>query len=199
VSDALHLDTLAPAVRMRLMSAVVRPVDLERAVEDVFTQLQSRASLGIAISKAPLIPPGYARAMQATENVWREIDEEFGLMTSAEVAVAIGSKSQNRYLASALRRKGKLLGIRRLTAYRYPGFQFQSDGTIHPAISKLVSSMREGGWSRAIRGTSINRAPPMLQLATTLGPNEQQGRHRRNAFRRVIRNFTEASDSLYGW
>jgi len=148
MSDVFDADTLHSAVARRLRSAgVTAPVELERAVEDVLTQLQSRASLGIAISKAPTIPAGRARAMQATENVWREIEEEFGLLTSAEVAVAIGSKSQNRYLVSELRRKGKLLGIRRLNAYRYPGFQFQSDGTIHPAISKLVSSMREGGWS----------------------------------------------------
>jgi len=133
---------------MRLRSAgVTAPVELERAVEDVLTQLQSRASLGIAISKAPTVPAGYARALQATENVWREIDEEFDLLTSAEVAMAIGSKSQNRYLASALRKKGKLLGLRRLNAYRYPGFQFQPDGTIHPAISELVAAMHEGGWS----------------------------------------------------
>ena len=148
MSDVFDADTLHSAVARRLRSAgVTAPVDLERAVEDVLTQLRSRASLGIPVSKAPTVPAGYARALQATENVWREIEEEFGLLTSAEVAVAIGSKSQNRYLVSELQRKGKLLGIRRLNAYRYPGFQFQSDGTIHPTISKLVSLIREGSWS----------------------------------------------------
>jgi len=148
LSDVFDADTLHSGVARRLRSAgVTAPVELERAVEDVLTQLRSRASVGIAISKAPTVPAGYARALQASENVWREIEEEFGFLTSAEVAVAIGSKSQNRYLASELRRKGKLLGLRRLNAYRYPGFQFLSDGTIHPAIRDLMSAMHDGGWS----------------------------------------------------
>jgi len=148
MSDAFDANTLEPFVTARLRSAgVVTPVELERAVRDVLTQLRSKASLGTAISKAPVLPAGYARALQATDNVWRDIDEEFGLLTSAEVAKAIGAKSQNRYVVSDLRQKGKLLGVRRLNAYRYPGFQFKSDGTIHPAISDLASAMREGGWS----------------------------------------------------
>jgi len=101
MSDILDADTLHSALARRLRSAgVTAPVELERAVEDVLTQLRSRASIGIAIAKAPTVPAGYGRALQASENVWREIEEEFDFLTSAEVAVAIGSKSQNRYLVS---------------------------------------------------------------------------------------------------
>jgi len=169
MSDVFDADRLHSAVARRLRSAgITAPVELERAVEDVLTQLQSRASLGIAISKAPTVTAGYTRALQATENVWREIEEEFGLLTSSEAAVAIGSKSQNRYLVSELRRKGKLLGLRRLNAYRYPGFQFLSDGTIHPAIRDLMSAMHDGGWSD--RGLIIWLCSPSRAFADGARP-----------------------------
>ena len=92
--------------RVHLRSAgVTAPVELERAVEDVLTQLRSRASLGIAISKAPTVPAGRARAVQTAENVWREIEEEFGFLTtntrnSAATAQAASTPAPSRSKAT---------------------------------------------------------------------------------------------------
>jgi len=148
VSNALDGNDLEETAARRVRVSGDMPIDdIERAVQDVLLQLRSRASLGPAISKTSTVPPGFARAMQASDNVWREIEAEFGLLTSSEVATRLGYKTPNRYVASDLRRKGYLLGVRRLNAYRYPGFQFRPDGTIHPVIRDLVTSSRAIGWS----------------------------------------------------
>jgi len=93
------------------------------------------------------VKPQEPRTSLPTETIWRDLENEFHFLTGSEVIRALGAKSQNRNHASYLRRKGELLGVIRLNAYRYPGFQFDGDGAIHPAIKHLVSAMREGGWS----------------------------------------------------
>jgi len=94
-----------------------------------------------------LDPLDQQRERQSTERIWRDIEDEFQLLTGAEVAKVVSATSQDRNFAAHLRRKGELLGIRRRNAYRYPGFQFRSDHTIHPVIKQLVAVMRQGGWS----------------------------------------------------
>lgn len=90
------------------------------------------------------VSPQLARSAQATENAWRAIEEEFGLLTSTEAAQQMGYGS-NRTWASAQRRDGKLLGIRRGGAYRYPGFQLDPD--VMPLIGELIALARHHGWS----------------------------------------------------
>jgi len=108
---------------------------------------ECRESVEPAISKALIVPVGHARAWQATDRFWSDIEAEFQLLTVAEVAKLIGSNSKDWNFAARLRRKGELLGVRRLNAYRYPGFQFRSDNTIHPVIKQLVAVMRASDWS----------------------------------------------------
>lgn len=38
--------------------------------------------------------PQYARALKATENSWREMEAEFGLLTEAELSAAVAVPSR---------------------------------------------------------------------------------------------------------
>ncbi|AEF41964.1 hypothetical protein [Hoyosella subflava] len=91
--------------------------------------------------------PQLARAVQATENKWRAIDAEFELLTSRDVAAALGSRSSSpRGFTADQRKAGKLLAIRWGNQYRYPGFQIR-DGHVLPVIQQLISLADDSEWS----------------------------------------------------
>jgi len=129
-----------PSQRLRIAAARLR-VRTDRAVR----RKTPRWILDLADQQSPT--PRSMQVRSATERVWREIEVEFRLLTSSEVATAIGLKSNNRLRVLALHQRGDLLGVRRLNSYRYPGFQFEANGTIHPVIRSLVIAMQEGRWS----------------------------------------------------
>ncbi|MDJ0356247.1 hypothetical protein [Paenarthrobacter sp. PH39-S1] len=75
---------------------------------------RSVEALGPALAAVDVaVSPQLAAVMQETENTWREMDAEFGLLTSNEVSAAVGSKSPNRSWASEQRSAGRLLAINR--------------------------------------------------------------------------------------
>ncbi len=89
------------------------------------------------------VQPALARAAQATENVYKSIEDEFGLLISSEVAEFLGSKSKSssaRSLANDMRGRGELLAFRRLNKFVYPGFQFDAErGQVRPLVKKATS------------------------------------------------------------
>ncbi|MFC5932042.1 hypothetical protein [Cryobacterium melibiosiphilum] len=113
----------------------------------VNTRLSVQA-LGPALTKLETAAtPSTARALQATENVWRELDERYRLLSSTEVATLLGAKGANRAYAANLRAKGHLLGIQRRNSYVYPGFQFNArNPRIKPAIPLLLALAAEVTW-----------------------------------------------------
>lgn len=100
-----------------------------------------------------LIPPAMARAAQATENVMKSLADEFGLLTSADVAQLLGSKSKStaaRSLANDMRGRGELLAVRRLNKFLYPGFQFDhTQGRVKPLVKKLLQLAEANDWEPA--------------------------------------------------
>lgn len=139
-------------VRGRLREAlaeahVVADADvLEQVIAQVVRARQSMAALAPAMQKLPAVPAGLARIAQATENAWKRVEDEFGLLTSTEVAARLGSRSVNRDLAKTYRKRGLLLAVRRLNSFRYPGFQFTRDGQIRSTIPELVALSAELSW-----------------------------------------------------
>lgn len=90
--------------------------------------------------------PELAQGLAATENAWRDMEAEFGLLTAQEVAERCGSRAKGRSsLAHDKRRAGQLFGISRLNATLFPGFQIDQTGTIRPVIARLVSIIKEHG------------------------------------------------------
>lgn len=137
------------------MEEVVLPVStalperLSAEAEQAIANLhKSMAALGAAVSavKVP-VSPQMARVVQATENAWREIEAEFGMLTGAEVAELLGSRSSSPTgYATDKRRAGKLIGVRRRNAFHYPAFQFdRTEGTVLPVIPGLLMVAKKYG------------------------------------------------------
>ena len=106
-------------------------------------------ALGEAISSihSPL-PPAYARAVQAEHNLHLRIDAEFGLLTSTEAGLRMGSRSRTpRNLASSARLAGRLLATARGNSAYYPAFQFGPDGQPLLVVKQLRRLAKESHWS----------------------------------------------------
>lgn len=113
----------------------------ERTLRAVLTTSRSiRAAQVAAAAAQETLSPQLARAVQSTENAWRRIERDHGLLTSGEVAEQLGSvaKNQSEY-AAAKRKQGKLIGVQRGGAILHPGFQFEN-GKIHAVVPELISS-----------------------------------------------------------
>jgi hypothetical protein len=91
--------------------------------------------------------PQVARSLQATENRWRRIEREFGMLDSGQVAEFLGASGTNRNLAHSLAKKGQILGVKRGRKTLFPGFQFDADsGEVRPVIAQVASIGRQSGW-----------------------------------------------------
>ncbi|HMU36018.1 MAG TPA: hypothetical protein PKA04_04250 [Marmoricola sp.] len=132
-------------------------------------------ALGEAIDSihSPL-PPAFARAIQAERNLHLQIDAEFGLLTSTEAGLRMGSRSRTpRNLASSARLAGRLLAIVRGNSAHYPAFQFGSDGQPLLVVKQLRKLAQDSHWSE--RGviewlmsptTYLNDQRPVDRLAS---------------------------------
>lgn len=119
----------------------VRQVDDNVATHDLETALSGLRSS---------VDPAVARAAQATENVWREVDAEFGLLKSGEVGALLGASKSNREFVAVRRNRGELLGVVRNNGYLYPGFQFeQQTGTVRSWVKPLLELAAETGQGAA--------------------------------------------------
>lgn len=125
------------------------------ALIKLILQERSTKELEGALERQELsLDPAVARSAQATENVWRTLADEFGLLTSTEVAETVRARSGNRTLANDWRKQGKLLGVKRLHGYEYPGFQFdRQTGAVLPVIAPLLALATES--DRTPEGVAI--------------------------------------------
>lgn len=107
-----------------------------RGVEDSVTLHDLENALA---GPRSVVDPATARAAQATENVWREVADDFGLLKSGEVSAILGASKNNREFVSIRRDRGELLGVVRNNGYLYPGFQFdRSTGAIRSWVKPLL-------------------------------------------------------------
>jgi hypothetical protein len=118
-------------------STVLAAVNMQRSVD----------ALGPALSEIESpVSPQLARSLQATEVAWKDMDAEFGLLSSTEVSERVGSRSPNRSYASEQRAKGNLLAIKRPGGLRYPGYQIDPrEHTIRPVMHDLIQTATEAG------------------------------------------------------
>lgn len=103
----------------------------------------------LAVAMAKLsgpVAPEVARGLQATENLWRQVEKDWGLLTSRQVAELLIGGS-NTVVASRLRTAGKIIGFRRNGQFRYPGFQFDRDSRrVRPVVAALIALGDELGY-----------------------------------------------------
>ncbi|HJF13982.1 MAG TPA: hypothetical protein K8V32_04155 [Enteractinococcus helveticum] len=93
------------------------------------------------------ISPQMAAGIVATENAWRDMEAEFGLLDGRTVAQISGSKQTTGGFANDRRKARKILGISRRNAYRYPGFQFTESGKIYESVLAVLRVAPELGVS----------------------------------------------------
>jgi hypothetical protein len=108
------------------------------------SQHRSDGTDSAAAGTAP--SPQLARAIRATAEVWRRLEEEFGLLTSGEVAELLGVTSAGSGWVAAQRKARKIIGVRHGNTYRYPGFQFDHQ-TVLPVIAPLLELAHANAWS----------------------------------------------------
>lgn len=125
------------------------PAEVGRVVE-LARERSALDELTDAMARFSMLPPATARAAQAAENAVKSIEDEFGLLTSSQVAQLLGSASTPtamRSLANDMRGRGELLYVRRLNKFLYPGFQFdRSVGRVRPIVKRLVELAGASGW-----------------------------------------------------
>jgi hypothetical protein len=123
----------------------------ERPSSAMARMLQSVEALGPALAEPEAdTSPQLARSLQATENAWRKMEREFGLLSSREVSERLGSRSPNRSYASDQHSRGRLIAIRRGGAMRFPGFQIDPvEQQIRPVIEDLIRIARDADVSEA--------------------------------------------------
>lgn len=142
--DAHELLLSSDGARNKLISDAIGMMKIpvgEATLKTILATLRSVEAAKVAAEAAiDSITPQLASAVQATENAWRRIEYEYGMLTSKQVAVELGSTNKNpsEYAASQ-RKQGKLIGIQRRNAILHPGFQL-SNGEIRPAISRLINT-----------------------------------------------------------
>ena len=90
--------------------------------------------------------PQLDRAIRATAEAWRRLEEEFGLLTSGEVAELLGVTSAGPGWVAAQRKARKIIGVREGNTYLYPGFQFDHQ-TVLPVIAPLLELAHANAWS----------------------------------------------------
>lgn len=125
--------------------------DLERNYVAAAANMQrSLDTLRPALAALPIpVSAEMIQGVVATEDAWRAMEAEFGLLTGAEIAVLAGSKARvpNGY-ARDKRKAGKLIGVQRRNTILYPGFQVNlTTGKERDAIPRLITVIREHGRS----------------------------------------------------
>lgn len=90
--------------------------------------------------------PEVARSVQASENRWRTIAREYGLLDSRAVAALLGGSGTNRNRAHQLAKEGRIIGVKRGRGTLYPGFEFDH-GEVRPVIAEVAAIGRRNHWT----------------------------------------------------
>ncbi|WP_232819107.1 hypothetical protein [Homoserinimonas sp. OAct 916] len=89
-----------------------------------------------------------ASSLQATENNFREIEHEFGMLDAAGLAELLRVEGDPGEFAANLRKQGKILSFARLDEFVYPRFQFNLvNGHVKSVIAPLIELGRTFGWT----------------------------------------------------
>lgn len=111
------------------------------------TAASSRANLASALGGLEQIDPTAEMRREATRNVWRRVQQEFGLLTAKQAGEEMFSTAgRTNDLANRRRRQGLLMAVELAGQNYFPGFQFV-DGTPHPVIKRLSATRESLGVS----------------------------------------------------
>lgn len=118
-----------------VLSRVVATMDTSQAIGQVLHAAET------------LVGPETLAAIRDREQAWRDVEARHGMLTSAQVAAAAGSRSKNpSEFAGNLRRTNQVVAIERAHRLQFPGFQFDDHGRPHPELRTVLNAFREAGW-----------------------------------------------------
>jgi hypothetical protein len=103
--------------------------------------------------------PALLEQAQRNATARAELADEFGLLSSADVAELAGSRAANAAaLASRWRKEGRVFAVEVDAATRYPGFQFDPEGRAVPVVAKVLAALgsKLSGWELALWFTGSN-------------------------------------------
>jgi hypothetical protein len=109
-------------------------------------------------------PPTPAAVLQVRRNVEarKRLLEEFGAVTSSELADLAGSTAGNRAAtANRWRQERRIFGVRHGDVVYYPGFQLGGDGRPLPVVRDVLQTLEHFGltdWETALWFTSATAA-----------------------------------------
>ncbi|MEH0109011.1 hypothetical protein V6N00_04670 [Tersicoccus sp. MR15.9] len=86
--------------------------------------------------------PQLARSAQHTENRWRHLEDEFGLLTAAQAGRRMGSRNDRAARTRVSSARNSLLAVRRGRRNLFPGFQFDDDGRPRSSVTRLLGRAR---------------------------------------------------------
>ncbi len=108
----------------------------------------------------PAVVPTPATVLQARRNgaARTALMEEFGLLTSAEVAELNQSGAENRAaLASRWKREGRIFSVKHRGRDYFPGFQLDREAQPRAVIAEVLAQFGAGyGWETALWFTAPN-------------------------------------------
>lgn len=111
-------------------------------------------------SLTPRLVPTPAMVLQARRNsaARAALMQEFGLLTSAEVADLTESQAENRAaLASRWKREGRVFAVKHHGQDYFPGFQLTVEGRPRDAVAKALAALGGArGWETALWFTAAN-------------------------------------------
>lgn len=124
VLDAL--ETYLKSLQTRLERLTAQHLTLERLLE------------ALTPEEGPPAPAAILQVRRNVEARTRLLDE-FGALTSAEIADVAGSTAENRSAtANRWRHEQRIFGVRHRDAVYYPGFQFGGDGRPLPVVRDVL-------------------------------------------------------------
>ncbi|MHA6668614.1 hypothetical protein ACX3O0_07065 [Homoserinimonas sp. A447] len=136
LEDQLHPD-LAKALREMTKSEPGQLAEFQMYIAKQVRSIASADNFRRVLERSAVpVRPEIALALAQTEQFWRDIEAEFGLLTSTQVAEMVGSKAGRSY-ASDARKAGRLIAVERLNKFLYPGFQFDG-GAVRPVVKQLT-------------------------------------------------------------
>ncbi|WP_404385922.1 hypothetical protein LL946_06370 [Knoellia locipacati] len=88
------------------------------------------------------------RALNAHDKAWRDLADQWGTWSSAEIARAVGNTNKNPHdWATAQVRNGKLLAVTRSNRLVFPGYQVNpSTGAPSTVLPDILALLRTSGW-----------------------------------------------------
>lgn len=79
---------------------------------------------------------------------WDRLRERDGVYTPSDLAKIAGAKAGNRSsYANDLIRHGQAFAVKRARTLYLPAYQFDSSGTVYPAVAPVLKAFRDAGWS----------------------------------------------------